>query len=185
MFIYLDDILCFGKTKAEHDATLEEVFKRLAANGMALSIDKCKFGKDKVEYLGYSVTQSGIRPLEKKLDSLKKFKPPQSQKEVLHFCGAINYFRSSLKGIKLPNGRVKSAAAVLQPLYAIGTDVLPKGVDFNSIWKNSPVLGQAFAEAKQMLGEAVELAHPNANFPLLNHFANNSKKTWTVTVCSH
>ena len=166
LFIYLDDILCFGKTKKDHDATLEEVFKRLAANGMALSIDKCKFGQDKVEYLGYSVTQSGIRPLDRKLDSLKQFKPPQSQKDVLHFCGAINYFRTSLKGITLPSGRVKSAAAVLQPLYAIGTEPLPKGTDFKAIWDNSPVLSRAFAEAKQMLGEAVELAHPNANFPL-------------------
>ena len=166
MYIYLDDILVFGKDKATHDATVKEVFKRLAEADMALSIDKCKFGREQVDYLGYSVSESGIRPLARKLDALKKFKTPTTQKEVLHFCGAINYFRSSLKGIKLPNGKIKNAAAVLQPLYAIGTEPLPKKSDFKAIWESSKYLSTAFSEAKQMLEEAVELSHPNSNFPL-------------------
>ena len=132
---------------------------------MALSIDKCKFGKKQVDYLGYSVTESGIKPLKRKLDSLKKFQPPKSQKEVLHFCGALNYFRTSLRGIKLPNGKIKSAAEVLQPLYSIGTEKIPKG-KFQEIWDHSKILKKAFQEAKQMLGEAIELTHPDPNAPL-------------------
>ena len=48
IFIYLDDVLCFGKDKDSHDKTLNEVFKRLADNDMALSVDKCKFGQSQV-----------------------------------------------------------------------------------------------------------------------------------------
>ena len=135
---------------------------------MALSIDKCKFGQSEVDYLGYHVTSTGIRLLKRKLDVLKQFQPPQSQKDVLHFCGALNYFRTSLRGIKLPDGHIKTAAEVfnlLQPLYAIGTDKLPKG-KFQEVWNNSKVLKKAFEESKQMLGEAVELVHPNPNYPL-------------------
>ena len=87
----MDDILVFGKTKAEHDETLEKVFKLLALNGMSLSLDKCIFGKSEVEYLGYTVNSNGIRPLAKKLDALDKFKTPQTQKDVLHFCGALRH----------------------------------------------------------------------------------------------
>ena len=165
-FIYLDDVLCWGRNKQEHDQNLQKIFKKLAEADMALSLDKCKFGKRQVDYLGYSVTSSGIKPLERKLDCLKKFKEPESQKDVLHFCGAINYFRPSLKGIKLSSGRVKSAAEVLQPLYAIGTEKMLKKKDFKTIWENSTNLQEAFREAKSMLEEAVELAHPNSNFPL-------------------
>ena len=57
IFIYLDDILVFGKTKAEHDSIIKMVFDRLAANDMALSLNKCKFGQSTVEYLGYSPLQ--------------------------------------------------------------------------------------------------------------------------------
>ena len=164
-FIYLDDLLLCAKSKEEHDQILEQIFKILADNHMALSIDKCKFGQKEVDYLGYRVTKAGIRPLPKKLAALSSFPTPKTQKDVLHFCGAINYFRSSLKGIT-KNNKTKSAAAVLQPLYAIGTEKLPKGVKFQDIWARSPALNQAFEEAKEMLRNTVELTHPNPNFPL-------------------
>ena len=126
IFIYLDDILVFGKTKQHHDQVLAQVLERLAKNDMALSLEKCLFGKSQVDYLGYNVTPTGIKPLPKKLQALQDFKQPTCQKDILHFCGAINYFRTSLQGIKLPDGKIKSAAAVLQPLYAIGTESLPR-----------------------------------------------------------
>lgn len=165
-FIYLDDCLIFAKDKETHDKIVEEVFKRLASNNMALSIDKCKFGKDKVDYLGYSVTFTGILPLPRKLAALKNFKHPQSQKDVLHFCGALNYFWTSLRGIK-KNGKWKSAAEVLQPLYAIGTEKLPSKGKFKEIWSSSPALIRAFGEAKEMLMNAAELYPPNPNYPVV------------------
>ena len=165
-FLYLDDVLIFEKNQADHDRVLETVFKRLAENNMALSIDKCKFGQSEVDYLGYRVSSRGIRPLPKKLDALDRFQPPKSQKDVLHFCGALNYFRTSLRGVKRPDGTCKSAAAVLQPLYAIGTEKLPKSIKFQEIWDKSPALQNAFLEAKTMLKDAVELCHPNPNYPL-------------------
>ena len=130
IFIYLDDILVFGKSKEEHDATLSQVFQRLAANNMALSLEKCIFGKPSVDYLGYKVTTSGIVPLPRKLEALKNFKQPTSQKDVLHFCGALNYFRTSLRGIRQTGGKYKIAAAVLQPLYSVGTPPKLNSVKF-------------------------------------------------------
>ena len=150
-FVYLDHVLIFGKSMKDHDQTLQEVFKKLAENNMALSLDKCIFGKPEVEYLGYMVTSEGIRPLPKKLAALENFKKPTSQKEVLHFCGALNYFRTSLRGVKREDGSYKSAAAVLQPLYSIGTDKIPTKTKFVDIWDKSKILKTAFAEAKEML----------------------------------
>ena len=161
-FVYLDDVLVWGRTKEEHHEVLEKVFKRLSENNMALSLEKCIFGQEQVEYLGYNVSPSGIRPLQRKLDALADFQEPKSQKDVLHFCGALNYFRSSLKGIKTESG-YKSAAAVLQPLYTVGTDKMPAGTKFQDVWGSGPALKNAFKEAKQMLQEAVELTHPNPN----------------------
>ena len=103
-FLYIDDILLFSKSKEEHMRTIEEIFKRLSENKMPLSIDKCEFIKDSVEYLGYTVNSTGIRPLKRKLQALEEFQPPKNQKEMLHFLGAINYFRSSLKGMRI-NGK--------------------------------------------------------------------------------
>ena len=66
-FVYLDDLLLFTKTKEEHLKLMKECLKRLAANQMPLSLEKCSFGQDSVNYLGYKVDSQGIKPLQKKL----------------------------------------------------------------------------------------------------------------------
>ena len=124
-FLYIDDILLFSKNEEEHTKTLEEIFKRLAKNNMPLSIEKCEFFKPEVEYLGYKVNSSGISPLKRKLQALENFEAPKTQKELLHFLGAINYFRSSLRGLQI-NGNYLNTAAILQPLYSVATATLEK-----------------------------------------------------------
>ena len=66
----------------------------------------------------------------------------------------------------MEDGTKKSAATVLQPLYAVATDKLPSGTKFVDIWNNSPALKIAFKESKAMLKNAVELHHPHPDFPL-------------------
>jgi len=39
---YMDDILIYAKEEGEHDRLVEEVLKRLTANGLAVSPDKCE-----------------------------------------------------------------------------------------------------------------------------------------------
>ena len=65
-----------------------------------------------------------------------------------YILGIKYYFRTSLKGI-VKAGKFKSAAAILQPLYQIGTDKLPNKVKFLDIWNNSEALKTAFEEAKR------------------------------------
>ena len=71
-FVYLDDVLLYHKTEAEHMKALELVLQRLDANGLTVSLSKCEFGKDKLDYLGYTVDNSGITPLKKKILTLEE-----------------------------------------------------------------------------------------------------------------
>ena len=163
-FVYLDDILLFSETEEEHVKLIEEVLKRLSENHMPLSVEKCQFGVSEVEYLGYLVNSQGIKPLQRKIQALQAFKTPKTQKDLLHFLGALNYYRASLKGLTI-EGQYYNTAAILQPLYNAGTAKLEK-VSFADVWKNSPALQIAFNNAKKLLIDAVQLAHPNTNFPI-------------------
>ena len=89
-----------------------------------------------MEYLGYSVDARGIKPLQRKLQALYDFETPLTQKGLLHFLGALNYFRSSLKGLII-EGEFQNAAAILQPLYNAGTAKLEK-ISFEEMLKSSP-----------------------------------------------
>ena len=96
VYCYLDDLLIFSNTHEEHQQVLEELFKRLSSAGLALSLGKCQFGVQSLDYLGYRVDSSGLTPLKKKTEALRNFPRPNKQKELLGFLGALNYYRASL-----------------------------------------------------------------------------------------
>ena len=68
--MYLDDVLVFSKSEKEHLKTLEELFARLDGACLTLALDKCQFGVQQLEYLGYQVSSSGLSPIPKKAEAL-------------------------------------------------------------------------------------------------------------------
>ena len=75
-FCYLDDILVFSENEKDHLQTIEEIFKRLASNGLAVHLSKCEFGKQSLDYLGYTVSESGLTPIKKKVTAIENFPKP-------------------------------------------------------------------------------------------------------------
>ena len=52
---YLDDIIIFSKTEEEHLQHLEEFFTRLCNLGLKMKLEKCRFFKKHIQYLGHLV----------------------------------------------------------------------------------------------------------------------------------
>ena len=102
--------------------------------------------------------------LKRKTEAIDKIPPPTTQKLLLQFLGALNYFRSSLSGL-VKNNKYQNAANLLQPLYSAATVPIPAG-KFKAVWDNSPIIQQAFCDAKLLLKQAAELAHPDPQLPL-------------------
>ena len=163
-FCYLDDILIWSETLEEHMSIVKKIFKRLEENEITLALDKCVFAEETVDYLGYQVNGTGIRPLRRKTEAIDKIPAPTTQKKLLQFLGALNYFRSSLSGLK-KDGKYQNAANLLQPLYSAATVPIPAG-KFQAVWDNSPIIQQAFVDAKLLLKQAAELSHPDPSLPL-------------------
>ena len=57
-----DDILLAGKGHADHDRTLEDMFKLLQRNGITLNKKKCVFGQSSVKFFGYVFSAEGVHP---------------------------------------------------------------------------------------------------------------------------
>ena len=163
-FCYLDDILVCSANVEEHMSTLSKIFKRLEDNELTLSVAKCTFAEETVDYLGYEVNGKGIRPLKRKTEAINRIPPPTTQKQLLQFLGALNYFRSSLSGLKI-DGIYHNAANLLQPLYSAATVPIAPG-KFTEVWSSSPCLQQSFQHAKTLLINAAQLSHPDPNLPL-------------------
>ena len=60
---YLDDLLVLSKvTLEDHLRKLDSVFYRLRSANLRVHVQKSKFCRNEIEYLGYLITQDGIKP---------------------------------------------------------------------------------------------------------------------------
>lgn len=58
--VYLDDILIFSKTLADHRRHLHAVFAKLADHKLYLRPEKCALLLKKVDFLGHVIDSSGL-----------------------------------------------------------------------------------------------------------------------------
>ena len=89
--IVMDDILIHGRSESEHDARLEQVLLRCREKGLKLNSKKIKLKTKEVEYIGHVLTESGLQPDPKKVDSVVNFPAPVDKHELQRFLGMINY----------------------------------------------------------------------------------------------
>ena len=95
--IYLDDIIVFSKTPAEHFERLRGVFAKLIAKGLKLKPKKCEFFRSKISYLGDIVSSKGIETSPKKIEAVKNWTTPKMVTDVRSFLGFMNYYRRFIK----------------------------------------------------------------------------------------
>lgn len=79
---YLDDILVFGSTKMEHDENLDAVMKRLKEHNVCINEEKSVFSQQAVKFLGFAVSEDGLKVEEDKLKAIREFRRPETQLEV-------------------------------------------------------------------------------------------------------
>lgn len=89
--VYIDDILVYGKTKAELFANLSWVFDKCSSNQVQLKRSKCTLLSEKVQFLGFQLSFNKIAPIPGKCDPLKALSP-QNGREVLSILGTLNYY---------------------------------------------------------------------------------------------
>ena len=91
--VYIDDITVYSPSLEQHLADLDEVFARLEAANLKVSVDKTKLAKESVLVLGHIVSATGIRPNPNRVQGLAKMTRPRCAKEVRQFVGAVNFYR--------------------------------------------------------------------------------------------
>jgi hypothetical protein len=95
-FVFLDDVVIYARSLAEHDAKLREVFARFRKYSLKLQPDKCEFLRKEVHYLGHLITENGVRPDPTKVEAVEKFPRPVTEKQLKCFLGMVGYYRKSI-----------------------------------------------------------------------------------------
>ena len=91
---YIDDLLVITTGPFDnHLADLEKVLSRLSEAGLKVNTTKSFFGRTELEYLGYWITQEGVKPLSKKVEAITNLAAPKTRKQVRSFIGLVNHYR--------------------------------------------------------------------------------------------
>jgi hypothetical protein len=97
--VYIDDILIYARTMEEHVLLVKEVLERLYIWNHAISIKKCRFHKDFVEFLGYIISKDNIAMSEDKVEAIRSWESPKTQSNIQSFIGFTNFYRQLIENL--------------------------------------------------------------------------------------
>ena len=89
---YIDDILVFSTTLADHLNHLRLVLERLKEGNLKLRPAKCRFARKEVEYLGHVLTPYGLKPNPALVSAVREFPAPTCLKKLRRFLGLPSYY---------------------------------------------------------------------------------------------
>ena len=148
---YVDDLLIASPSPDEHLRHLRAVLERLEEHGLLINVPKSVFGVPELNFLGHRVNATGIHPLEEKVQVVRDFPLPTTQRKLREFIGMINFYRRFI-----PN-----CARTIQPLNTLLTRT--KRPSDAPAWTEASIA--AFSNIKNALANASLLFHPTPDAP--------------------
>ena len=155
--VYLDDVIIYSKTMAEHLHHLELVFQRLREYNLKLAPKKCKLFKTSVKYLGHIVSAEGISVDPEKTDKVEKWKSPENHSQLQQFLGFANYYRRYIRNF----------ADIARPLTRLMRNKNAQRKSQEWIWDEEQK--KAFSDLKYHLTHAPVLAFADGNLDFELH----------------
>ena len=116
--------------------------------------NKCQFGIPELDFLGHRVNKNGITPLPEKVEAIRNFPQPQSQRQLCQFIGLVNFYHRF----------VPRCANLMQPLHVLVSPGKSKSQTLT--WNDEAVT--AFIATKEALASASLLSYPKADTPPRN-----------------
>jgi hypothetical protein len=149
VFAYLDDSRVGSPDRQARLRHLETFFTALAANSLAINLEKCVFATPSLEILGHKISATGAAPTANHAAEIKIYPSPQDIKQLQCFLSMVNFYCRFLP----------KCAQASKPL----TDLLKGGAKMLE-WTVSAQ--EAFQKAKRLLAAVVPLQHPAPNAEL-------------------
>ncbi|KAI2652199.1 Transposon Tf2-9 polyprotein [Labeo rohita] len=150
VIVYIDDILIFSNSYAEHVQHVRAVLQRLIQHKLFAKEEKCQFHQESIAFLGYVISPEGVAMDESKVNAVRNWPRPRTLKELQRFLGFANFYRRFIRNF----------STVASPL----TSMVRKG-ETRLTWTSDA--SRAFDELRVRFTTAPVLHHPDPQQPFL------------------
>ena len=125
---YVDDIGIAVNNAEQLINNLRATFQCIQRAGLKLTMHKCHFGATEIDFLGRTITPSGVKPQRPRVQNfLENTKFPKSKIALQRYLGFLNYYRNYIPRL----------SEKLTPFFKLLTKD-EKVLVTRTSWKNSP-----------------------------------------------
>ena len=160
--VYIDDVIVHSYNEEEHLDSLGKVFQCLRKYNIKLKPSKCTFFRSKLNFLGHTISDTGICADKEKVRAIQDWKAPTSVKQVRQFQGLAGFLRRYIANF----------ASIAQPItdllkgYSNKKGEKAKNRKLEAIqFKWGKEQESAFRQLKKKIAEDVVLAYPDFDKP--------------------
>lgn len=140
---FLDDLLIFAETEEEHDLKLRETLTKIRKANLKISLSKSRWMRSELRYLGFDLTQDGIKIPDEYAESISRLSVPDNEKKLRGFIGKCTYVSKFISNFQLK----------MRPL----TNLLKKNMEIIF----GPEEIEAFENMKVEILKATKLSYPS------------------------
>ena len=91
-YCFLDDIIVVSKSNKEsHLKFVYKCLQKLDADNLRISLSKCHLAKHQINWLGFTFSQSAVKPIESKTAAIAEIKAPKTLKQLRSFLGSVHH----------------------------------------------------------------------------------------------
>ena len=143
-----DDILVFGRTRAEHDSNLEKVLQKSRDSGLRFNPDNIQIGCTQVRYYGHVISSEGLKVCPDKVTAILNMPTLANRAKLETLLGMITYLTKFQPNL----------AEVTSPMR----ELLRKDVEFR--WDSAQT--EAFHKIKTALTQSPILSYYDPKKPV-------------------
>ena len=95
--VYLNDVVIYSNTQEDHVEHLCTVVECFRLHRLKLKPSKCEFFKEKIEYLGHSVSSKGVWPSRDNLKAIANYPEPTMYTAIKGFIRLVGHYKCFIK----------------------------------------------------------------------------------------
>jgi hypothetical protein len=97
VIVYIDNIMIYAYNMKQYEILVKKVLSRLHVWNLTVSIHKYHFHMDIVDFLGYIISRDASAMSEKKVNAIRSWESPKTQKNLQAFMGFLNFYERCIE----------------------------------------------------------------------------------------